>query len=138
MVRRVGILVGALAAAAALSAPSAEAARLHPVMSGLDQPTYVTGHGGNLYVVLRRGVIRVRHGGRLLSRPFLDISSHVTSLGDEQGLLSMAFAPHFDRNHRVYVDFTNLNGDTRVVQYRTFPGNRKRVNLATKRVLLKV
>ena len=50
----------------------------------------------------------------------------------------MAFAPNFDRNHRVYVDFTNLNGDTRVVQYRTFPGNRKRVNPATKRVLLKV
>ena len=72
--RRVGILVGVLAAAAALAAPSAEAARLHPVMSGLDQPTYVTGHGGNLYVVLRRGVIRVRHGGRLLARPFLDIS----------------------------------------------------------------
>ena len=136
--RRVGILVGVLAAAAALAAPSAEAARLHPVMSGLDQPTYVTGHGGNLYVVLRRGVIRVRHGGRLLARPFLDISSHVTTAGDEQGLLSMAFAPHFDRNHRVYVDFTNLNGDTRVVQYRTFPGNRKRVNPATKRVLLKV
>ena len=107
-------------------------------MSGLDEPTYVTGHGGNLYVVLRRGVIRVRHGGRLLARPFLDISRHVTTAGEEQGLLSMAFAPNFDRNHRVYVDFTNLNGDTRVVQYRTFPGNRKRVNPATKRVLLKV
>ena len=107
-------------------------------MSGLDEPTYVTGHGGNLYVVLRRGVIRVRHGGRLLARPFLDISRHVTTAGDEQGLLSMAFAPHFDRNHRVYVDFTNLNGDTRVVQYRTFAGNRNRVNPATKRVLLKV
>ena len=136
--RRVGILVGVLAAAAALAAPSSDAARLHPVMSGLDEPTYVTGHGGNLYVVLRRGVIRVRHGGRLLSRPFLDISRHVTTAGEEQGLLSMAFAPNFDRNHRVYVDFTNLNGDTRVVQYRTFPGNRKRVNPATKRVLLKV
>ena len=136
--RRVGILVGVLAAAAALAAPSSDAARLHPVMSGLDEPTYVTGHGGNLYVVLRRGVIRVRHGGRLLARPFLDISRHVTTAGEEQGLLSMAFAPNFDRNHRVYVDFTNLNGDTRVVQYRTFPGNRKRVNPATKRVLLKV
>ena len=91
--RRVGILVGVLAAAAALAAPSADAARLHPMMSGLDQPTYVTGHGGNLYVVLRRGVIRVRHGGRLLARPFLDISRHVTTVGQEQGLLSMAFAP---------------------------------------------
>jgi glucose/arabinose dehydrogenase len=136
--RRVGILGAALLAAAALAVPPAQAARLRPVISGLDQPTYVTGHGGNLYVVLRGGVIRVRHGGRLLARPFLDISSHVTTAGGEQGLLSMAFAPHFDRNRRVYVDFTNLNGDTRVVQYRTFPGNRKRVNPATKRILLKV
>jgi len=121
-----------------VTAPAADAARLHPVMSGLGEPTYVTGHGGNLYVVLRRGVIRVRHGGRVLARPFLDISRHVTTAGGEQGLLSMAFAPHFDRSHRVYVDFTNLNGDTRVVQYRTFAGNRNRVNPATKRVLLKV
>jgi glucose/arabinose dehydrogenase len=136
--RRVGLLAAALAAAAVVAAPAADAARLHPVMSGLGEPTYVTGHGGNLYVVLRRGVIRVRHGGRLLARPFLDISRHVTTAGGEQGLLSMAFAPHFDRSHRVYVDFTNLNGDTRVVQYRTFPRNRNRVNPATKRVLLKV
>jgi glucose/arabinose dehydrogenase len=131
-------MVAAVAAAAALAAPGADAARLHPVMSGLDEPTYVTGHRGHLYVVLRRGVIRVRHGGRLLARPFLDISRHVTTAGGEQGLLSMAFAPHFDRSHRVYVDFTNLNGDTRVVQYRTFAANRNRVNPATKRVLLKV
>ena len=65
--RRVGILMAALAAAAAL-APSADAARLHPVMSGLGEPTYVTGHGGNLYVALRRGVIRVRQAAAASSR----------------------------------------------------------------------
>jgi glucose/arabinose dehydrogenase len=136
--RRAGILAGTFALLAAAAVPAAQAARLHTVMSGLDQPVYVTGHNGNLYVVLRGGKIRIRHGGRLLARPFLDISSHVTTAGGEQGLLSMALAPRFDRNHRVYVDFTNRSGDTRVVQYRTFPGNRHRVNPATKRVLLKV
>jgi glucose/arabinose dehydrogenase len=136
--RRVGCLAGLAAALLATAAPAAHAARLHAVMSGLDQPTYVLGHNGNLYVVLRGGKIRIRHGGRLLARPFLDISAHVTTAGGEQGLLSMALAPRFDRNHRVYVDFTNLHGDTRVVQYRTFPGNRARVNPASKRVLLKV
>ncbi len=137
MARRAGILAGVVLLLAAV-APAAQGARLHTVMSGLDQPTYVTGHGGNLYVVLRGGKIRIRHGGRMLARPFLDISAHVTTAGSEQGLLSMALAPRFDRNHRVYVDFTNRNGDTRVVQYRTFPGNRHRVNPATRRVLLKV
>ncbi len=136
--RRVGILAAIVATIAALTAPPAHAARLHRVMSGLAQPTYVLGHEGNLYVVLRGGKIRVRHHGRLLARPFLDISARVTTAGGEQGLLSMALAPHFDRNGRVYIDVTNLSGDTRVVQYRTFPGNRRRVNPATKRVLLKV
>jgi glucose/arabinose dehydrogenase len=135
--RRAGILA-ALVAVLAAAAPAAQAARLHAVVSGLDQPTYVTGHNGNLFIVLRGGKIRIRHKGRMLARPFLDISGNVTTSGGEQGLLSMALAPRFDRNHRVYVDFTNRNGDTRVVQYRTFPGNRHRVNPATKRVLLKV
>jgi glucose/arabinose dehydrogenase len=136
--RRVGIVAVAAAVLAAFAAPHAQAARLRPVMSGLAQPTYVLGHRGNLYVVLRGGKIRVRHHGRLLARPFLDISARVTIAGSEQGLLSMALAPRFDRNGRVYVDFTNRSGDTRVVQYRTFPGNRHRVNPATRRVLLKV
>ena len=136
--RRVGILAVAVAALVAFATPGAQAARLQPVMSGLNQPTYVLGHNGNLYVVLRGGKIRLRHHGRMLARPFLDISGHVTTAGDEQGLLSMALAPRFDRNGRVYVDFTNRNGDTRVVQYRTFAGNRHRVNPATKRVLLAV
>ena len=137
MSRRVGILAVAAAVLLAVAAP-AHGARLKPVVSGLAQPTYVLGHNGNLFVVLRSGKIRVRRHGRMQARPFLDISAHVTTAGDEQGLLSMALAPRFDRNRRVYVDFTNRSGDTRVVQYRTFAGNRHRVNPATKRVLLKV
>jgi glucose/arabinose dehydrogenase len=138
VLRRVGMMAAAVAAVLALVAPGAHAASLRPVMSGLGQPTYVLGHNGNLYVVLRSGQIRVRSHGRLLARPFLNISANVTTAGGEQGLLSMALAPRFNQNGRVYVDFTNRNGDTRVVQYRTFSGNRHRVNPATKRVLLKV
>ncbi len=49
----------------------------------------------------------------------------------------MAFDPHYDRNNRVYVDFTNLNGDTRVVRYRV-RGAPETANPASRRVLLKV
>ena len=136
--RRVGILVGALAAAAAVAAPAADAARLHPVMSGLDEPTYVTGTAATCtWCSAAASSASGTAAGSWRARSSTS-RRHVTTAGDEQGLLSMAFAPHFDRNHRVYVDFTNLNGDTRVVQYRTFAGNRNRVNPATKRVLLKV
>jgi glucose/arabinose dehydrogenase len=48
--------------------------------------------------------------------PFLDIRSIVKS-GGELGLLSMAFDPAYATNHRFYVDYTDVNGDTRVVRY---------------------
>ena len=38
--------------------------------------------------------------------------------GGEQGLLSVAFHPKFATNRLFYVDYTDTNGDTRVVQFR--------------------
>ena len=49
---------------------------------------------------------------------FLDIRDRVRS-GGEQGLLSVAFHPKYAQNHRFYVDYTDLDGDTRVVEYRS-------------------
>jgi glucose/arabinose dehydrogenase len=40
------------------------------------------------------------------------------STGSEQGLLSIAFHPRYSRNGRYYVNYTDRNGDTRVVEYR--------------------
>ena len=39
--------------------------------------------------------------------------------GGEQGLLSLAFHPRYAQNHLFYVDYTDANGDTRVVEYRS-------------------
>jgi glucose/arabinose dehydrogenase len=56
--------------------------------------------------------------GRLWAEPFLDVQNLVTS-GGEQGLLSVAFHPRYAQNHLFYVDYTDTNGDTRVVEYRS-------------------
>jgi glucose/arabinose dehydrogenase len=56
--------------------------------------------------------------GKLRAQPLLDIRSLVKS-GGEQGLLSVAFHPRYARNHRFYVDYTDRNGDTHVVEYRS-------------------
>ena len=56
--------------------------------------------------------------GKLRAQPFLDIRSLVKS-GGEQGLLSVAFHPRYASNHRFFVDYTDRNGDTRVVEYRS-------------------
>ena len=71
---------------------------------------------GKLYVVEQAGRIMVLAGTHQLAAPFLDIRSIVKS-GGEQGLLSMAFDPQYATNHRFYVDYTDVNGDTRVVRY---------------------
>ena len=78
-------------------------------------PVYVTStpsEPGKLYVVEQAGRIMVRGS----TTPFLDIRSLVKS-GGELGLLSMAFDPNYAKNHRFYVDYTDQNGDTRVVRY---------------------
>ncbi|HYY74903.1 MAG TPA: PQQ-dependent sugar dehydrogenase [Gaiellaceae bacterium] len=90
------------------------------VASGLEAPTHAAAAPGEperLYVVERPGRIRVVERGRVLPRLFLDIAADVTS-GGEQGLLSVAFHPEYERNRRFYVDYTDLGGDTRVVEFR--------------------
>jgi glucose/arabinose dehydrogenase len=74
-----------------------------------------------LYVVEQPGRILVLENGRLVPRPFLDIRSLVRS-GGEQGLLSVAFDPEYAENRRFYVDYTDVNGDTRVVEYEARDG----------------
>lgn len=83
-------------------------------------PVLVTqprGERRRLFVVEQGGRIRVVRDGRVLRAPFLDISDRVVS-GGEQGLLSVAFAPDYASSGRFYVDYTDRNGDTRVVEYR--------------------
>ena len=92
------------------------------VARGLEAPVYVTAPRSQptrLYIVEQTGRILVLDKGKLLKKPFLDIRCRVGSAGTEQGLLSMAFHPGYAKNHRYYVDYTDRNGDTRVVEFRS-------------------
>ncbi len=92
------------------------------VARGLEAPVYVTAprsQPSRLYIVEQTGRILVLDKGKLLKKPFLDIRARVGSAGTEQGLLSMAFHPGYAKNHRYYVDYTDRNGDTRVVEFRS-------------------
>jgi len=72
---------------------------------------------GWLYVVEQAGTIRIAVNGRWRATPFLDIRRLVRA-GGEQGLLSVAFHPNYAENRLFYVDYTDTNGNTRVVEYR--------------------
>ncbi|HEX8904576.1 MAG TPA: PQQ-dependent sugar dehydrogenase [Longimicrobiaceae bacterium] len=97
----------------------ADGIRLVEVASGLSQPLYLTAPAGDarLFIVEQTGKIRIIQNGQLLATPFLDVTSQITS-GGERGLLSMAFHPRYAQNGFFYVDYTDVNGDTRVVRYR--------------------
>jgi glucose/arabinose dehydrogenase len=92
--------------------------RLEEVASGLAAPVHLTAPAGDprLFVVEQPGRIRVVEDGRLLPTPFLDLTDRVRS-GGERGLLSVAFHPDYARNGRLFVYYTDLDGDTRVERY---------------------
>lgn len=90
-----------------------------PVVQGLSSPLYLASppDDDRLFVVEQRGTVRIVSGGQLLPTPFLDLSGVVSS-GGERGLLSLAFHPEFATNGRLFVDYTDASGNTRVVGYR--------------------
>ncbi len=113
----------ALAVAALAGSASGGTTAFTPYASGFDAPVYVTSAPGDpatLYVVEQPGRIKIVRDGAVAGT-FLDIRSRIKS-GGEQGLLSVAFHPQYATNHRFYVDYTDLSGDTRVVEFRSANG----------------
>ena len=106
------------------------------VARGFQAPVYVAvapGEQGRLYVVEQEGRVRVLEKGRVRSQPFLDIRPRVGADSSEQGLLSIAFHPAYAKNRRFYVNYTDLRGHTRVVEFRS---NGRRARLGTARRIL--
>ncbi|HYP23317.1 MAG TPA: PQQ-dependent sugar dehydrogenase, partial [Actinomycetota bacterium] len=135
----------ALDAAAPAPAPRALApedvtSRLRQVAAGLSSPLGVTGAGDGrrwLYVVEQEGRIRIFREGKLRDTPFLDVSDR-TEGGGEQGLLGLAFHPDYETNRRFFVNYTDLNGDTVIAEYRRARRNPARALRGSERVLLRV
>jgi glucose/arabinose dehydrogenase len=131
------VAVGAWGLARADGETRTSSIRLVVVARGLDGPLHVAtprNETGRIYIVEQPGRIRVLVNGRLRARPFLDIRSLVRS-GGEQGLLSLAFHPNYRQNRRLYVNYTDVNGHTRVVEYRSDRAG-TRVLTRTRRQLL--
>jgi glucose/arabinose dehydrogenase len=89
-------------------------------VADFDLPLYVTAPPGDrrrLFVVEQGGVVKVVRDGKPLDAPFLDISALVAA-GGERGLFSLAFAPDYARSGLFYVDYTDRDGNTQVIEYR--------------------
>ena len=100
-------------------------------------PLHVTQPPGEreaLYVVEQGGrIIRLGAGGERST--FLDLSGEISS-GGERGLLSVAFAPDFPDSGLFYVDYTDPDGNTRIVELRSPDG--RSVEAGSRRELLRI
>jgi glucose/arabinose dehydrogenase len=127
------VALGALAALAACGSAPAGHAQTRPAaarpaaarvkltqIGDFDSPLGVVqppGDSHRVLVVEQSGEIAVIRDGQTLPTPFLDIRSLVRD-NDEQGLLSMAFAPDYQKSGRFYVFYTGKDGNERIVEYR--------------------
>jgi glucose/arabinose dehydrogenase len=108
------------------------------VAAGLVAPLAVVNAGdgtGRLFVAEQGGQIRIVRDGTLLEAPFLDIADRISS-GGERGLLGVAFHPNFPKDPRVFVDYTDAKGDTRVSSFTVAPKSPDRVDASTERRLV--
>lgn len=107
------------------------------MVTGLAQTTYVAAAPGDpsrLYVIERRGTVRVVRNGKLQRGLFLDIARLVGTSG-ERGLLSIAFHPAYPATPLVYAFYTDRDGSIRIVELAVSNG---RAQPATARTLVTV
>jgi glucose/arabinose dehydrogenase len=133
-------LLLASSASATLGAPTDAHVRLTLKASGLSNPVFVTSARdgtGRLFIVEQTGRIKIYVNGQVLATPFLSIPTQVSN-GAEQGLLGLAFHPGFKTNRKLFINFTDVNGDTVIRQYRTSSTNPNVVATSSAVTILKV
>jgi glucose/sorbosone dehydrogenase len=110
------IALGAALVASFAGAAAAGAAVSLETIGSYSAPVYVTSDPtdeNRIFIVEQDGRIQLTAGGA--TSQFLDLDSIVLSAGEpgggnEQGLLSMAFAPDFHTSGRFYVFYTGTDG----------------------------
>ena len=111
------LVTPALGFSVAPTEPTAQFA-LAPISSGnLHKPVFLTHTGdksGRLFVVEQNGKILILEKGRLHLKPFLDISS-MLSTGGERGLLGIAFHPGYSKNRRFFINYTRKQDRATVI-----------------------
>jgi len=134
-------LASAAADVVAPLAPDAVDLHLEPMYEGFELPVFLTAAGdgsGRLFVVEKTGKIWVIHDGQIVPEPFLDLSAKITTRGNEQGLLGLAFAPNYAASGYFFVNYTDSAGATTVERYTVSAGDATRADPASAFTVLTV
>jgi len=119
--------------------PTATDLTLQLVTANLSSPVFMTAAPGDttrLFIVEQRGTIKIfdRGGSSLLPTAFLTLGGLIVS-GGEQGLLGMAFDPGYGANGRVYVFYTDTNGDLVIARFQRSIGDPNQADPAPAAIL---
>jgi len=115
--------------------------KLEEVVRGLMRPVLLVVAPGDarkrIFILEQHaGHVRILEGGKLLKKPFLTLPD--LSFSNEQGLLGLAFHPKFQSNGKLYVNYTDHDDHTHVVEYQVSKTNPDAVDESTRRELVKI
>ncbi len=110
-----------------------EPGRWQLIYESFDQPVGIVNAGdgsGRLFIVIKRGRIRILQNGQLLDAPFLDIRDRVLQKIDspEQGFLGLAFHPNYAENGYFYVNYIDQRGNTVISRFTVSPDDPNRAD----------
>ena len=89
------------------------------------------------FVTTKQGEILIIADGAVSPEPFLDLTHKVQTRG-EQGLLGLAFHPHYNTNARFYVFYSGLDGHGHLYQYQADSQNPNRADPSTGRRIITI
>jgi glucose/arabinose dehydrogenase len=112
-------------------------------IASLKAPVYLTqppGQGSQLYVVQKRGAVRIIANDRLLARPFLDIRRLVKAdgSGGDPGMAAIAFPPDYARTGRFYVSYADHQDALQVDEFRRSASNALVADPTSRRPILNI
>ena len=113
------------------------AANLEPYVEDLNFPvllTHVADDRSRVFIVEKTGYVFAYNG--VQKYLFLDASSLITTRGNEQGLLSIAFHPSYSDNGYLFIFYTAKNGDNTLARLTVDPPSTIQTDLQSLEVLI--
>src|SRR5579871_2946696 len=107
--------------------------RFTTYITGLSQPVAMVQDPSMTnvqYVVQKTGLVRVIQNGVLLSTPFINLTSLV-STQSEEGALGLAISPAAGQTNYAYIDYTDTSGNIQIVRYTRSTSNPLVLNTTT-------
>lgn len=114
---------------------------LREVVKGLARPVLLVVAPGDarkrMFILEQHaGRVRILENGTLAAKPFLTLTD--LSKSNEQGLLGLAFHPSYATTGKLYVNYTDRDDHTHIVEYQVSKTNPDEVDPGTRRELIKI